>query len=189
MYQGTNKTACASQRQIADATLALMAEAPFSELTVSAICKRAGISRATFYSLFQSKENVIVYLLMQDCCDTPQEPGEDMLHSLCRSYGAYVSRQMKLLQLLSEQNLMPLLQGILCELFSNCACFQSCIREELRPYAASYVAAGFAGVADACVRDGADASALTDIAYALLSGKFLSAQDTSPNCPAHKSSV
>lgn len=73
MYQGSNKTACASQRQFAEALLELMAEQPFDQLTVSAICKRAGISRATFYTLFQSKENVVTYLLMQDCCDTPSE--------------------------------------------------------------------------------------------------------------------
>ena len=173
MYQGTNKTACASQRQIADATLTLMEERPFSELTVSEISKRSGVSRATFYSLFQSKENVVVYLLMQDCCDAPQEPGEDMLHSLCRSFGAYVSRQMKLLRLLSAQNLMPLLQGILRELFSGCVCFQSHVREELRPYAAGYVAAGLVGIATSCIREGVDEAILADIAYELLSGQFL----------------
>ena len=109
MYQGTNKTACASQRQIADATLALMEERPFSELTVSEISKRSGVSRATFYSIFQSKENVVVYLLMQDCCDTPREEDGDMLRLLCRSYGAYVSRQRDLLQLLARHRLLPLL--------------------------------------------------------------------------------
>ena len=122
---------------------------------------------------------MIVYLLMQDCCDTPHESGEDMLHSLCRSYGAYVTRQIKLLRLLSAQNLMPLLQGILCELFSSCACFQSCIRDELRPYAADYVAAGLVGIAGAYIRESTDAATLADIAYELLSGQFLTEQHPS----------
>lgn len=173
MYQGTNKTACASQRQIADAALALLAETPFSELTVSAICKKARISRATFYSLFQSKENVIVYLLMQDCCDMPQEESEDALRALCHSYGAYVSRQMELLQLLSDCNLMPLLQGMLRELFSDCACFQSGVRKALRPYAAPYLAAGLASITETCIREGADITVLEGVAYDLLSGGFL----------------
>lgn len=173
MYQGTNKTACTSQRQIADATLALMSETPFSEISVSSVCKKAGISRATFYSLFQSKENVIVYLLMQDCCDTPKEESGDALRSLCQSYGAYVSRQMDLLRLLSAHHLMPLLQGMLCEFFSGCACFQASVREDLRPYAAGCVSAGLASIAETCAREGADASMLADIAYELLSGRFL----------------
>lgn len=175
MYQGTHKTACASQRQIAETTLALMETIPFSELTVSAICKQAGISRATFYSLFQSKENVIRYLLVQDCCDTPQEEGDNMLRSLCRGYGAYVSRQSELLRLLSAHDLMPLLQGLLSETFSGCECFQSHVREELRPYAAGYVAAGLASIAETYVRRGGDALSLEDAAYKLLSGRFLSA--------------
>lgn len=173
MYQGTNKTACASQRQIADATLALLSETPFSELTVSAICMKAGVSRATFYSLFQSKENVIVYLLMQDCCDTPQEESGDTLRSLCQSYGAYVSRQAELLRLLSAHNLMPLLQGMLCECFSGCACFQSSVREELRPYVAGYVSAGLVSITEACVRKGTEPSMVENVAYELLSGRFL----------------
>ena len=178
MYQGTNKTACASQRQIADAVLALMEETPFAELPVSAICKKAGISRATFYSLFQSKENVIVYLLMQDCCDTPQAESGDMLRSLCQSYGAYVSRQSELLQVLSAHHLMPLLQGMLRGFFSDCACFRSCVKEELSPYAAGYVAAGLVSITEACLSAGADASQLERAAYELLSGRFLTERES-----------
>lgn len=177
MYQGTNKTACSSQRQIADAMLALMRDTPFAELTVSAVCQKARVSRATFYSLFQSKENVILYLLMQDCCDAPEQGTGDALRLLCRSYSAYVARQAELLRLLSAHRLLPLMQGILNEFLTGCACFQACIREDLRPYAASYVAAGLTSIAEIYVREASGSSALEDIAYALLSGRLLSSDD------------
>lgn len=175
MYQGSNKTACASQRQIADALLALLAELPFESVTVSAICQRAGVSRATFYSLFQSKENVVTYLLMQDCCDTPDGAcaEEDMLRALCHGFGEYVARQAELLRLLSENHVLPLLQGILTELFSGCECFSACVRDELRPFAAGFAAAGLTSIAESCIREGADERLIEQVAYAMLRGEFL----------------
>lgn len=173
MYQGTNKTACASQRQIADAMLLLMREIPFSELTVSSVCNKAGISRATFYSLFQSKENVIVYLLQQDCCDTSGQESDDTIRLLCRAYCSYVERQADLLRLLSEHHLMPLVQEMLGEAFGGCDCFQMGIKKELQPYAASYIAAGLTSISEIYIRGNNQAAGLEDIAYSLLSGMYL----------------
>ena len=68
MYCGNNKTALTSQRQIAEALLRLLEEQPYGGISVSAICKQADVSRQTFYSLFQSKENVITFALRNDCC-------------------------------------------------------------------------------------------------------------------------
>ena len=63
MYSGNNKTALASQRQIAAAFTALLREKPYSQISVSAICKEAGVSRQTFYALFAAKENIVLYVL------------------------------------------------------------------------------------------------------------------------------
>ena len=175
MYQGSNKTACASQRQFAEALLELMAEQPFDQLTVSAICKRAGISRATFYTLFQSKENVVTYLLMQDCCDTPSEEcaEADVLRALCHGYSEYVVRQAELLRLLSENHIMQLLQGTLSELFCSCECFRACLREEMMSYVPDYVAAGLTSIAESSIREGADQQTIERISYKMLRGEFL----------------
>jgi AcrR family transcriptional regulator len=54
MYEGCNKTALTSQSAIAEALLNLMKEKPYSKISVSEICKRAGVSRQTFYTLFES---------------------------------------------------------------------------------------------------------------------------------------
>lgn len=63
MYNGNNKTALESQRQIAAAFTVLLREKPYSQISVSAICKEAGVSRQTFYTLFSSKENIVLYVL------------------------------------------------------------------------------------------------------------------------------
>ena len=72
MYCGTNKTALQSQKQIAEAMMALLGEKPFSQITVSELCKAAGISRQTFYTLFTSRENVMVFTLQAQYCDGPE---------------------------------------------------------------------------------------------------------------------
>ena len=68
MYRGRNKTALESQRQIANALLALLEHESYASISVSAVCHQADISRQTFYSLFQSMDNVVTYALQQDCC-------------------------------------------------------------------------------------------------------------------------
>ena len=71
MYCGTNKTALQSQRQIANAMMALLGQKPFAQITVSEVCKAAGISRQTFYTLFTSRENVMVFTLQSRACCAP----------------------------------------------------------------------------------------------------------------------
>ena len=72
MYEGCNKTALTSQSAIADALLNLMEEKPYTRISVSEICKSAGVSRQTFYTLFASKDNVIAYELERKYCFRPE---------------------------------------------------------------------------------------------------------------------
>ena len=69
MYCGNNKTALQSQKQTADAMMALLSEKPFSQITISELCREAGISRQTFYSLFTNRENVMVFTLQEQYCE------------------------------------------------------------------------------------------------------------------------
>ena len=78
MYCGCNKTALASQRQIAAAMLELLREKPFDQISVCEISKASGISRQTFYTLFSSREEVISFILREkyecpNCLDSPDE--------------------------------------------------------------------------------------------------------------------
>lgn len=59
MYMGSNPTALKSQEMFMDALLRLMEKRPFSDISVTAICRKAGLSRQTFYLLFETKENMI----------------------------------------------------------------------------------------------------------------------------------
>lgn len=58
-YSGKNPTALKSQEMYMDALFDLMKERPFSKISIQELCKRADLSRQTFYLLFATKENVI----------------------------------------------------------------------------------------------------------------------------------
>ena len=66
MYKGTNKTALCSQKNIADTFVQLLRDNNYTAISVSRICKAAQVSRQTFYSLFESKENIILYELRKN---------------------------------------------------------------------------------------------------------------------------
>lgn len=59
MYQGTNPKALQSMKRIEDALVKLMQETPYENVSVTVICKEAGISRPTFYKNFNDKDEVI----------------------------------------------------------------------------------------------------------------------------------
>ena len=104
MYEGCNKTAIASQAAIAEALIELMKDKPYSRISVSEICKRAGVSRQTFYSLFASKDNVISFILERKYCFRPQDHeccrSSMTLEDICRAYSQYITERRDMIVLL-----------------------------------------------------------------------------------------
>ena len=100
MYQGKNPTALQSQNLITEALLALMEEEPFQKITIKAVCAHAGVSRQTFYSLFENKEEVIGRRL-----DQLFEEYAYTIRSLCDSIMECFVEQKKLLSLLVDNRL------------------------------------------------------------------------------------
>lgn len=178
MYCGNNKTALASQRQIAEAMLRLLDEQPYGDISVSAICKQADVSRQTFYSLFQSKENVITFALRNDCCyaaaERPDACGAYTFRQMCGGFSRYIIGHAGILEVLSRHGLMPLLRHVLREDFSLCLAAEGQCCRALQPYLIDYLAAGITSIAETYIRTGETASpeALEGIIYMLLRGEF-----------------
>ena len=157
MYCGSNKTALQSQRQIANAMMALLAEKPFARITVSELCKGAGISRQTFYTLFTSRENVMVFTLQARCCHAPElaprpagkdgDPRRERLRGLCRGYSDYLLRNQGLIKLLVDNHIDYLLYDTFFEALDGCDCFLESVEPCTRRYAASFYAGGISSVA------------------------------------------
>ena len=181
MYCGTNKTALQSQRQIADAMMALLGVKPFSQITVSELCKAAGISRQTFYTLFTSRENVMVFTLQANCCDGPElraperpECRGELLRWLCRGYSEYMLRNQALIKLLVDNHIDYLLYDSFFEAMDSCDGFLRQADPCTRSYAASFYAGGIACVARRYAQEGcsSDADQLESLLMTLLSGNL-----------------
>ena len=181
MYCGSNKTALQSQQQIAGAMMALIREKPYTQITISELCKTAGISRQTFYSLFTSRENVIAFTLQTNACDGPDitQPREtggrtSALHWLCRSYSEYLLRNRDLIKLLVENKLEYLLVDSFFEAMDRCECFLPGVDPCLRAYAGSFYAGGIAFLARRYALQGCTGTAeeLEKLLMTLLSGKL-----------------
>ncbi|MBQ8503067.1 MAG: TetR/AcrR family transcriptional regulator [Clostridia bacterium] len=65
MYSGNNPTALKSQRWLTEALINLMQEIPYEKITIQLICKKAYLSRQTFYNFFSSKEDVLRFWLQE----------------------------------------------------------------------------------------------------------------------------
>ena len=173
MYEGNNKAAIQSQNSIAQALFSLLRERPFGEISVSQVCQLAGVSRQTFYSRFQSREDVIVYGLRHSCCYTPDETaGEEPLRALCRSFARFLTGRGGMIRLLAEQNLTGCLYQSLRESFVRCGCRFGSLPEAYRPYTADFLASGFTSVARTWAEEGGqlDAGAVEELALALFRG-------------------
>ena len=66
MYQGGNPIALQSQQWLVDSLILLMKEKPYEKITVSDICKKADLSRQTFYNFFPTKEEILKSCLRQE---------------------------------------------------------------------------------------------------------------------------
>ncbi|MCH4033447.1 MAG: TetR/AcrR family transcriptional regulator [Lachnospiraceae bacterium] len=176
MYRGNNPIARTSQQNIADALVRLLKQEPYSSITISGICREADVSRQTFYSLFSSRENIVLYLL--DTCHT-FEPGKECsntlsLSILSREYAAYLIDKRELLTLLEQNDLIYLLHGSLYDSFIQCPCFLRGETPARRAFCSEFIAGGLSGIARIYVEQGTGLSqdALTETIRALFSGEM-----------------
>ena len=124
MYQGCNKTALSSQKNIAEAFSSLLKEKPYSKINIKEICESAAVSRQTFYSLFSSKENIVAFILSKKYSFNPSKEcnccGKPTLRELSLGFAAFIVQKSDFIELLEKNNLNYLLQQCLYEGFICC---------------------------------------------------------------------
>lgn len=174
MYCGTNPTALLNQRQLAEALFQLMKQKPFSAISVSELCREAAISRQTFYSLFDSKESVVTYTLTERYCYSPETEGHS-LRQMCAEYGDYLRSHVDFLRTLVDNDIIYLLYNSLYDTLLSCGCFLTNMSDEIRAYAADFMAGGFTSIARTYLRTGAqtDPQLLEELIVGLFNGSLL----------------
>lgn len=185
MYNGENKTAICSQKQIAKAMLHLLKEEKYTDISICKICKEAHVSRQTFYSLFQSKENIILFLIQQ-ACHFPDSPCESCsqnqnlckeqmtLSDLCQYYSAYICANYEFLGLLVKNNLLDLLFDSFRDAFLSCISVIPPEYSQIKEEIAYFVAGGISSIIRHCIHANTDnpPKDLEQLMRTLFSGVF-----------------
>ena len=177
MYRGTNRTACSSQKQIADALLELLNDSSFQSISVASICRRADISRQTFYSLFESKENVILYELSKSCTFEPASGcGQEItLRQLARNYSHYLTTHRDFLATLVNNGIIHYMYDQQYRSLISCDCFMAASSQEDRCFTADFMASGMTSIARSYIMSGGleDEAYLEKMICSLFSGKMI----------------
>ena len=115
MYkQCTTEKAALQQRKIEECLLTMMSEKPISEISVSGLCEQTGLSRKTFYRLFESKSDVLCSLIDRTIRDYIHfHPGAERMvpgvpEELVAFY-AYWKEQRQILDVLEKNGLSTML--------------------------------------------------------------------------------
>lgn len=178
MYHGDNKTAQLSQQLIADATIRLLETNAYSDINVSMICREAQVSRQTFYTLFGSKENVLIYLLQSSCCYEPEQKKAVCrsadFRCFCQGYSSYIIEKRNILELLVKNDMMHCLYDVQYKSIMDCEHFMQEVTGDDRIYLIDFIASGMNSIAKNYVKTGcsADEAFLEKLMYSLFGGIY-----------------
>ncbi len=177
MYQGNNPIAIKSQHMLLDALNELLKEKEYKDISISEICDRSGISRQTFYKLFGSKENILLFKL--DNSPYADQDAEDIpeiitLMDTCERFSQYVVANYAQLQMLLENDLMEVLYNQMYMSMSTCRKSFVGLSDEEREYAAQFMSAGLCRLTQKYIRDHEkpDQDDLIRLSYKIMSGKI-----------------
>jgi hypothetical protein len=145
MYRGNNPTALTSQQMFSHALSELLKKKEFKDISVSELCKFSGVSRQTFYSLFGTKENILLYQLDNSPALTDKTDPKDCsntVNDICYIYVDLVTSNYSTLQMIVDDGLTSVLGELLICRLSLCSqIYMDCTAEE-RSYAIEFISAG-----------------------------------------------
>lgn len=180
MYCGSNKIALASKKQISDALFRLLEEKSFENISISQLCREAKISRQTFYSLYASKENIIIELLQASGYvagdeNADQKNDEFNFKQFCIRFSTYLIENQNMLKILEKNNLVYLLYDSYYEAIVGCDYFMSDLSRKDKQYIASFIASGYMGITKIFVQSGCqdDQQYLEDKIFNLFKGSYI----------------
>ena len=106
----TTEKAALQQRRIEECLLSAMRDKPFGEISVSSLCEQTGLSRKTFYRLFEGKQDVLDSLIDRTIRDyirytLPQQVADTDVSPELLSFYYFWLEQRDLLDVLSKNGM------------------------------------------------------------------------------------
>lgn len=186
MYRKDNPIAIASQNHIAKIFLKMLESRSFAQISIMDLCKEAAVSRQTFYSLFETKENIICFVLENQfplSLNSLYVDNESLdIYDICQGFGEYISNSKVFLKKVISCDLTHLITENFYRSIFECGRFHVKASDihnlddlSLRKYHASFIAGGLTNMLKIYLEDerGMGARELTKLCYRLLSKKEL----------------
>lgn len=174
MYQGKNPTAITSQRLLLDSLIELLKTKDFKDITISELCCHSGVSRQTFYSLFGTKENILLYQIEQANNTKPSPENTDTVSitQTCENYSKYVASNYEHLSMLVGNELSEVLRVMIYNGMSSCNQSFVGLDDEEREYAALFMSSGLCSLTEKYIKSHKkpDKGELFRLSYKIMSG-------------------
>lgn len=171
IYQGQNPTAQYSQKIILQALNELLQTKPFNAISVSELCRRSGVSRQTFYTLFGSKENILLYQLgLTEQADHGTEIWD--LQRICAGYADFVADNFATLKELFDNGLSAVLHQRFYQAMAVCQTSFVGVNADEQQYVAEFMAGGLCHLTKHYMQHHSepDRTELSKLAFKVLSG-------------------
>ena len=177
MYQGSNPVAIRSQFMLLDSFNELLEEKGYQEISIREICERSTISRQTFYKLFGSKENLLLFRLEHSPYanqDTVSDEADLSLEEICSRISIYMTANYRQFRMLLENDLMEVLYTQIYQSMGSCRHSFINMETHEKEYAVQFIAAGVCRLVGSYIRDHdeIDTDELKQLMYKIMSGSI-----------------
>ena len=164
IHKTTNPIAMQSRKWLTDALLLLMEKRPFKNISITDIAEKADLSRRTFYRIFETKEDILIYYadeLYGEFLQLLNRETDRRFTVTVRLYFEFWYRHKHFLGLLKQSEMLPFMMNQYTRLFPKV--FQMlkgnhplAHNEEALSYAMAFSAGGLLSILLKWAEDGMD---------------------------------
>jgi AcrR family transcriptional regulator len=121
MYNGSNPTALQSQKWLVNTLHKLFQSTEYSKITIKDLCKKADLTRQTFYQYFDSKNDVMRYCIREKFIDTSHILESATMEDLMTLLKVDIAKNRDFIKLLYNNHLSSLFAEEISDLLASIA--------------------------------------------------------------------
>jgi AcrR family transcriptional regulator len=172
MYTGNNPAALRSREYIVQTFLKLAETTPVSGLSIKRIMDASGLSRPTFYQIFETKEEILEYCMDRLFGDFMENVENCAVSDLCNTaqvFFAFFDRQKTFIRMMVQNGKSYILQRkcreyLLEEKYINFH-QKGVLTDQEREYAMTFVANGMVGMLEEWLKADTPKESAQDLAH------------------------
>lgn len=178
MYTGNNKIALQSQQMITNAFMQQLEDKLFHKISISELCNRAMVSRQTFYSLFDSKENILYYEYEKRYLNLSTYFVDEniiTIPKLVHVFIKYISQYSDFFTILVNNNLTEILSNGIKKSLLNCEKLLLSKEDLKNDYAIAFISGALVEITKKYIKNGKndDLDIVEKLLVSLFEGRYL----------------